>query len=151
MSSAVFVKQLSRIVRYKGEFSSLASFRASLSFPEDEEEAKTEGKGTLTQEADGFSLSFKETGEEGLSVSLSYAEKEKTLSIKRGPTKMAFALGKETSFLHHLPFGALSASVFTGRLDCQTKGKARLLTLEYELCIGQMAQKNRILFHITPQ
>lgn len=147
MKVPVFVKQHSRMTRFKGEFSSLAVFHSALSFPEDTEDARVEGSGSLQKTEEGFLLSFREEGEGGESVSLTYNQKEGFLSITRGQTAMSFLLSKASSFLHRFPLGSLKAEVYTRRLEWKEKEAAGLLTLEYDLCLGGIAQQNRILFH----
>ena len=149
VATPIYVKQHSHITRFGGEFSSLAKFHASLSFPEDEEDTRTEGRGSLKTSKDGYTLTFTEEGKDGLPVTVVFREAEGTLTIKRGETEMRFALGKATAFPYHFALGTLTAEAYTRRLESKTKDNARLLILEYDLCLGSIAQQNRVLFHIT--
>ncbi len=149
MATPIYVKQHSHITRFGGEFPSLAKFHASLSFPSDEEDARAEGHGTVEKKKDGFFLSFTEEGKDGLSATLAYNESEKTLTIQRAGNLLSFVLGKETAFPYRFALGATSAEVYTRRLESKEKDGAFLLILEYDLCLGGIAQQNRILFHCT--
>ncbi|MBP3437688.1 MAG: DUF1934 domain-containing protein [Clostridia bacterium] len=143
----VTVKQHSYITRFQGTFSSLAEGRGPISAPADKEEIHTEGIGALSEQENGFLLSFQEKGKDGEAVTLRFSRKENTLYLTRGKTKMVFALAKETSFSHYTYMGEFLLKAYTRKLEQKSKDGSFLFVLEYDLLLSGMLQKNRILFH----
>ena len=143
----VKVLQRSRILRYDGSFSSLSAFLLCPSpLSSDTETAEVRGAGSLTQNGDGVTFTYREE-ESGVTVTVE--KNGNSLAVKRGGASLLFRLGEMTAFSYHTLYGTLPTEAYTDALTLQKKGQTLLLTLSYAAVIGGMAQRNEMRFKIT--
>ena len=139
------VKYHSAITRYEGSFSSLSAFLLCPAPREsDSESMQCSANGTLCEEKDGFTLSYRE--EDGTPVRVEYKAGE--LKFSRGLTQSLFSLGKTTVFSHHMGYGSLECAAYTTRLETVKRDGKTLLMLTYIALLSGMAQKNTMMWKL---